>query len=54
MTMHGVLENLALRTLVARTDACSLDVVQVAPNGSDSEVVFDAFISRVRLTKETP
>lgn len=54
MTMHGVLENLALRTLVVRTDACSLDVVQVAPNGSDSEVVFDAFISRVRLTKENP
>ena len=54
MTMHGVFEELALRTLVVRTDDCSLDVAQVAPSGTDGEVLFDAFISRVRLTKGTP
>ena len=54
MTMHGQLGELALRTLVVRTETCSLDIAQVAPSGADGEVLFDAFIARVRLTEETP
>ena len=53
VTMHGVLGDLALRTLVVRTQECSVDVAQVAPDGADGEVLFDAFISRVRLSKGT-
>ena len=40
---------LHLRTLVVRTEACSLDVAQVAPLASPHAAVFEEFVSGIRL-----
>lgn len=49
VNMEAESDGLQLRTLVVRTERCSLDVAQVAPLATDAEAVFEDFISRIRL-----
>ncbi len=54
VSMAAQSDGLYLRTATVRTGDCSLDVVQVAPEGVGADLVFDSFMARVRLHREEP
>lgn len=54
VSMSADAKDLKLRTLVVRTESCSLDVAQVAPLASPHEQVFEEFIAEIRLGEEEP
>lgn len=54
INMTAQSDDLYLRTLVVRTEECSLDIAQAALEPREAHRVFESFIARVKLRRPRP